>query len=215
MNMKKLVILGAGGFGREVHAWLLDIMKTREDLSIVGFLDDNADRFRGLSDMPPVVGSFRSYSLSPDEFLVCAVGDPTVKIKAWHHWKAQGANFFTLIHPTALIQKDVEIGEGCVICPMASVASGSKLDFLVALNVLARVDEGVRIGAASTLSGHVFVGRNARLGEGAFLSSQAVVEENVCVGVRSKIGAGSVARTNVAEGATVFGVPARQIAGFN
>jgi sugar O-acyltransferase (sialic acid O-acetyltransferase NeuD family) len=213
--MKKLLILGAGGFGREVHAWLIDLMRKREDLAIVGFLDDNRDRFHGMTEMPPVVGKFNNYSIASDELLVCAVGDPLVKLEVWKHWKAQGASFFTLVHPTASIDPSAEIGEGCVLCPMASVGAQAKLGPLVALNVLSNVGAGAQIGTACTLSGHARVGRDAKVGEAAFLSSQAVVGNGVLVGAHAKIGAGTLANADVAAGATIFGVPARQIAGFN
>jgi sugar O-acyltransferase (sialic acid O-acetyltransferase NeuD family) len=212
--MINLVILGAGGFGREVLCWAEDVVRTRTDLRISGFLDDNQKIFQGKPEMPPIIGGFRDYTLKPNDQLVCAVGDPKVKAEIYAHWKMKGATFFTLIHPTVVVGRRVNIGEGCVVCPYVVLTSDVTLGSIVTLNIHCTVGHDAQIGTASTLSAHSDVTGYAYLADGVFLGSHAVITPKIQVGRYSKIGAGSMVVANVKPGATMLGVPARQIAGF-
>ena len=55
--MKKLYIVGAGGFGREVYAWVKQHPEFNKSWTLEGFLDDNADalmRFGNFSSVAPL-----------------------------------------------------------------------------------------------------------------------------------------------------------------
>ena len=214
LTMINLLIVGAGGFGREVLCWAEDLARVRKDIRISGFLDDNPKNFANKPDMPPIVGGFRNHNIQPNEQLICAVGDPKVKIEVFAHWKKRGAKFFTLVHPSAIIGRRVEIGEGCIICPNVVLTTDITLGAVVTININSTVGHDAKIDTGSTLSAHTDVTGYASLAEGVFLGSHAVVAPKVKVGSYAKIGAGSVVFANVNRGATMLGVPARQIAGF-
>ncbi|MCC6200873.1 MAG: acetyltransferase [Moraxellaceae bacterium] len=212
--MKNIVILGAGGFGREVHAWLQHYAQAGNEVSIKGFLDDNAAALDGIVGLPPIIGGMRDYSLVPGDILLSALGGPRLKLELYEYWKAKGAFFMTLIHPTAVIGQRVEIGEGSVLCPGVIVTADVAIGNMVTLNAASSVGHDAVIGDGCTLSGHADVTGYAQLGSGCFLGSHAVVTPNMRVGANAIVGAGSVVVRNVPDGATVFGVPAKQIAGF-
>jgi len=212
--MKNIVILGAGGFGREVHAWLLHHAEACGEVNIKGFLDDNAEALSGIEGMPSVIGGMRDYDLVSDDLLLCALGSPRAKLEIYEYWKSHGASFMTLIHPTAVVGQRVVIGEGSVLCPGVIVTSDISIGKMVTLNAAATVGHDVVIGDGCTLSGHADVTGYARLKRGSFLGSHAVVAPKACVGENAVVGAGSVVIRNVPDGATVFGVPAKQITGF-
>lgn len=210
-----VVILGAGGFAREVHSWLLDCARAGSSLTIKGFLDDNAAALAGYEGLPPIIGGLRDFSLGMNDRLVFALGSPALKIELYAYWKARGASFLTVVHPTAVVGERVTIGEGCVLCPGVIATTDICVGNAVTLNAACSVGHDAVIGDGCTICGHADVTGFAQIGKGSFLGSHAVISPSTVVGTNCVVGAGSVVIRNVPDGATVFGIPAKQIAGFN
>ena len=213
--MKKIVIVGAGGLGREVLAWLLDLVGPDSGHKIAGFLDANPsvlDKF----DCPyPILGDPGDYIPEADELFICALGNPKTKKNVCSKLRDRGALFFTLIHPSAVVGPRCVLGEGVVICPGAILTTDITVGEFAMINAQATIGHDAIIGAWSTISGHADVTGFAKLGEGVFLGSHASVLPSAQVGDYAIVGAGSVVVRRVKPNVTVFGVPAKQIAGFN
>jgi sugar O-acyltransferase (sialic acid O-acetyltransferase NeuD family) len=218
--IKNLVILGAGGFGREVHAWLLDSIRngdcqpTNEVVwKIAGFIDDvsNApDIFPGL---PPILSKIDEYQPDPNSYLVCAIADPAAKKLLSNKLLLKGAQFFTLIHPSAIVGTNVTVGKGTVICPFTVLSTDLVVGDFVTINSGCTIGHDSVIADYCTLSGHCDITGGVKLQEGAFLGSHAAIIPKVTVGEYAVVGAGSVVIRKVAPGVTVFGVPAKRISG--
>ena len=210
-KVQRLLIVGAGGFGREVLNWAMDLEVTQPGWRIGGFLDANADALNGYETDVPILGDPAHFEPAATDCFVCALGNPDTKRYAIARLLGLGARFVTLIHPTATIGKRVFIGDGCVVCPQAVVTADARLGRNVVLNLAATVGHDVEIGDWSTMSCHVDVTGKAIVGASVFAGSHACILPGVKVGDRAIIGAGSVVTRNVSAGTTVFGVPARTI----
>ena len=101
--MKNIVIIGAGGFGREVLQWIKDINKVKPTWNIVGFLDDDLKALEGFVCDYKVVGTIQDWQPKESERFVMAVANPKTKQVIAENMKAKGAIFTSLIHPTAHI----------------------------------------------------------------------------------------------------------------
>lgn len=152
--MNRLLIVGAGGFGREVLCWLLDIPEEERDWEIAGFLDVNPLALKGYACSYPIWSDLLKFDLKEDDRLVCAIGDPKTKLRLCGELKKHGGKFFTLIHKTAIVGMRCKIGEGCVICPGAVITTDVTIGNFVTINVHATVGHDSVIGDGSTLSGH-------------------------------------------------------------
>lgn len=205
--MKNIYIVGAGGFGRELHGWLHSPGGLPSGWSIAGFLDDVVPG--PIAGLP--VHATASFKPGAADGLLLAIGKPSVKKTIFNNLKARGALFVTYVHPSAMVAASARLGEGCVLCPGALVSNAAVLEDAVSLNAYGTVGHDVRIGAFSTLSSHVDITGGAILGEGVFLGSHACIVPKVLVGNYATVGAGSVAVRKVADGTTVFGVPAKKI----
>lgn len=212
--MNRLLIIGAGGFGREVFNWANDVPLKNRDWEIGGFLDANPVALDGYDCNSPIRANPLTYLPRQGDCFICAIGHPATKLRVCRHLKEHGAQFITLIHPTAVIGSRCSIGEGCIFCPGAVVTTDVKISDFVTVNAQATIGHDVVIGEGCTLSGHVDITGFVSLGEGVFLGSHAVVLPNAKVGNYAIVGAGSVVLKKVKPGATVMGVPAKQIAGF-
>lgn len=213
MNIKTLLIVGAGGFGREVHAWLVDWIEQNEGWRIGGFINDGPGSVARFGHYPDVVSSVDDYQPQPDEYLVCAIGKPSDRRMVVEKLLARGAEFFTLIHPTAVIGENVSIGRGSVICPTCVLSADIEIGAFVNINIGCVVGHDATLGDFCTLSAHCVITGACVLEEEVFMGTHASLIPKVRAGKQSVIGSASVAVRNVAAGTTVFGVPAKRISG--
>lgn len=212
--MQRLIIVGAGGFGREALGWAQAIPHEQRRWEMVGFLDSNPQALAGLAAPYPIIGDPLTYVPTDVDVFLCAIGDPAAKLHVCRSLRTRGAHFITFIHPTAVVGPDCVIGEGSVLCPGAVVTTNVTLGRFVVLNLSATVGHDATLGDGCTLNCHADVSGRATLGDGVFMGSHALVLPHAIVGDHAVIGAGSVVLRKVRARATVMGVPAKQIAGF-
>lgn len=210
---KRLLIIGAGGFGREVLAWAEDVQQSEPgvDWQVGGFLDSNPEALAGFAVGLPIVGDPQSYQPEEDDRFICAIGDPQTKLEVCHLLRGRGARFINLIHPTATIGARCRFGEGIILCPKTILTVDVSIEDFVTLNCHAGVGHDAVVGEGSTLGAFCDVTGGATLGRAVYMGSHAVVAPRVRVGAGTLIGAGSVAIRRTRERTSVIGVPAKRI----
>lgn len=206
---RQLYIVGAGGFGREVCNWLLALPEAGRDWEIAGFLDDDPAALDGFDYAPGVVGSPRQWTPGAGEVFVCGIGRLDMKKAVCGRLLEQGADFMTLVHPTALVGRGVRLGPGVVICPRVTLTCDIEVGEMAIINCHSTVGHDVRIGAWSTISGNCDLTGCSSVGEGVFMGSGARVIPGKSVGDGAVVGAGAVVIRPVEAGDRVFGNPAR------
>ena len=207
--MKDVFIAGAGGFGRELVAWATDHPDCGREWRLAGFLDDNPEALAGYRYPLSVVGGIADYEPGKNELLLCGLGVPAVKERLCPELIRRGAVFLTLVHPRAVVGRNVELGAGTVVCPGAVLTSDIQAGELVLFNNLSSAGHDVRVGAYSTLSCHVDLTGYVEIGRGVMVGSHASILPKVTVGDGAFVGAGSVVLNPVGAGQHVFGSPAR------
>lgn len=209
--MRRLLIIGAGGFGREVLKWALDIQDTQNDWGIGGFLDNSVDPLRDYPCGFPVLGDAQSFSPGENDVFTCAIGDPIARLRICRSLRERGASFATLIHPTAIIGPRCSLGEGCILCPYTLLTTDVTVGDFVIFNGSSGAGHDAVIGSGCTISPLCAVTGFARLGEGVFLGSHVAVLPHAVVGDYARVGAGSVVLREVKPRTTVMGMPARVV----
>jgi sugar O-acyltransferase (sialic acid O-acetyltransferase NeuD family) len=209
--VKKILIVGAGGFGREVYNWILDSREKYPDWEVKGFLDDNKEALKKYKYDIPVVESIRDYHPKENEFLVIGIGVPKIKKTVVESLLARGAHFLSLIHRSSIVGANVALGKGCVLCPNSVLTCDINLGDFVTVNCFSDAGHDVSIGSFTTLSCHVDITGFAKIGNAVLLGSKASVLPGVSVEDYATIGAGSVVVHKVKKGNTVFGNPAKVI----
>ncbi|MBM3883666.1 MAG: transferase [Verrucomicrobia bacterium] len=207
----KLLIVGAGGLGREVLAWALARQEASGDWEVGGFLDANPRAIEGTGCGLPILGDPSGFRPSPDHRFVGAVGDPATRLGLCEELRRRGARFVSVIHPSALVGESSRVGEGAVICPGAIVSVNATIGDFVVLNMNATVGHDAVIGAGCTIGCHADVTGTVSLARGVLLGNHATVLPGVVVGDYAVVGAGSVVVRNVAARTTVIGVPGRTL----
>ena len=116
---KRLLIIGAGGLGREVFSYIHS--HPSADYSLAGFLNDDPDALATF-DLPfGIVGPIKDYQPKPDEVLLPAIGNPGTKLTLCRDLQQRGAQFANYIHPSAIVGYAVKLGTGIFVFPGAII----------------------------------------------------------------------------------------------
>jgi sugar O-acyltransferase (sialic acid O-acetyltransferase NeuD family) len=207
--MPQLYIVGAGGFGRELYGWIRDLPAWGRDWEFAGFLDDNLSALDGCDYDVKVVASLKDFIPTPGQKFACGIGNVALKQKVCGSLLERGAEFTTLVHPTAIIGANVALGSGTVVCPRVTLTCDIQIGAMVMINLHSTVGHDAGIGPWSTLSAHCDLTGGVRVGAGVFLGSGARILPGKSVGDGAVVGAGSVVIRDVKPGDSVFGNPAR------
>ena len=121
-EQKKLYIVGAGGFGREILQWAKDVNRKNRCWNIMGFLSDDKFKLDNIECDYSIVGGVKDWIPEIDDEYLIAIGEPSDKLKVVNMLKEKGAKFVTLIHPEAHVSEFTSIGEGSIICPNAEIS---------------------------------------------------------------------------------------------
>ena len=207
--MNKIIIVGAGGFGREAVDIINAINKQSLQWEILGFIDDNLEALDGVKCKYRIIGKISEWQPMDDQFFVIGIASPQTKEKVANLLIGRGAKFVTLVHPAALISEEAEIGEGCVIGGRSSIGDCAVIGRFV--NVAgSMIGQDSIIGDFSTTTGFTNIA-SAYLGKRVMVGSHAVVLHHIKIGDDATIAAGSIVVRNVKTGITVMGYPAKKI----
>jgi len=205
--MKDLIIVCAGGFGKEALSIAERMNEKNPQWNILGFIDDTKEIgeeiFRGYK----VLGNIKDWQPKPNEYFAIGMAKPQAKEKLYNIIHSKGGKFATLIHPSLNIPRETVIGEGCII-------SLGWIGINVTLGKCVHI-AGSMIGEAviddfSTTTGFTNIA-GATIGKRVFVGSHAVVLNGKKVGDDATIGAGSIVFNNVKTNTTVIGNPAKKI----
>jgi acetyltransferase EpsM len=206
---KPLVIVGAGGHGREVLGILLRDGKGHE---VAGFVDDD-DQLQGAeADSKLVLGQVEWMTEHASEYrAVVAIGDNWVRKQVATALSAAGVAFATVVARDAIISPFATVGEGAMIFSGVVVNTGAIIGAHAILNLHATASHDTHVGAHAHLAGGVRLAGGSSVGEGCELGAGAVVNPGIKVGDWAVIGSGAAVVSDIPSNAVAVGVPAKVI----
>lgn len=210
-SLKDLIIVGGGGFGRELLQWCKDVNDIEHKWNIKGFIDDNESALCDYDCDYGIIGTIKDWQPSEDEEFVIALGFPAVKQKVIQSLSKRGAAIVSLIHPDAHIGGFCKIGKGCIIYPDTRITVNVTIGDYVTILSQNFIGHDAVIGNYSTLFGGCAVNGHVVIGERTLLNNHASTVPSIKIGNDVNVGAGSFVVSNVRDGRHVFGNPARKI----
>lgn len=212
-NIKKLILVGASGFGREV-AWLVERINAEGlEWDIVGFLDDDPNLNNEIVNGYKVLGKIEDSVKYKDAYFVCCVGSSEIRKKIIDKLKSLNSDisFATLIDPSVIRSSLVKIGEGSIICAGTILTVNIEIANHVIINLDctighdAKLNNFVTIYPSANISGQVLIEECTEIGTGTQIIQSKKVGENTI------IGAGSVVVSDINKNLTAVGVPCTPI----
>jgi sugar O-acyltransferase (sialic acid O-acetyltransferase NeuD family) len=210
MAPKRIILIGGGGFCRELIDAVADCYEAGTLPSLGGYIDDNGEVLAPYGYDLPWLGSTEDYAPKPGDGFIMAVGSPKGKRAVHGRLQVRGATDFPrLIHPTAKIARTAEIAEGVLILFNSASGPNSRVDRYVTINTGSGLGHDASIGEFATLSSKVDITGNVKVGRDAMIGSNAVFVPGVKVGDGATVGAGSVVYRSVRAGTTVYAPAAK------
>lgn len=212
---KRLIIISAGAFGREVRdiSEGIQLQQGKEvPWAFAGFLDDRIDILKDKNAAEAVIlGAPSDYQPQESDLFICAIGDPKVRREYADMIRAKGGKFATLIEPWSRVGRGAHIGDGCLIGPFCAVSCDLSIGADTVITAHVTIGHDVTVGRSCHIGAYAFIGGGAELGDEVTLHPHAVVLPGVRIGNGCTVGAGAVAVSEIRAGTTVFGSPARPV----
>jgi len=212
MSERKVVIVGGGVFGREVHNLGLDIYSPHSaDISFPGYVDQT-EHPRTSANLPYLGNDDWLLSQhNPKLSYVLALGNPGLREKVGKKLQPATASPFSLIHPTVLQAPGLVHGPGLIACAGVIMTTDIELGKFVVINLHCSIGHDCRLGDYVSLHPGVRLSGGVSIGKGCEIGSGAVILPGVRIGQNCRIGAGAVVNKDCEEGKTYVGVPAREL----
>ncbi|MBX2894274.1 MAG: acetyltransferase [Cyclobacteriaceae bacterium] len=207
--MNKIAIIGAGGLGKEILVLIHQINTLKPMWNVVGFYDDWHPVGKSIA-AHLVIGKVSE--LNKVDFplhVVVAIADPVIKSRVVSQINNVNISFPTLIHPTATIGMNVQLGVGSVITAGCHLTIDIKIGEHVLVNLSSTIGHDAFIGSYSSIMPGVHISGFVEIEKLVLVGTGASILQNIQIGEGARIGAGAIVTKPVAQHSTVMGVPAR------
>lgn len=216
-KIKNLVIIGNGGFGREVLELIRDINKSSSEYNILGFINNDVSSFGSYCNEVAVLGNeswIENYLLTHEELYVAiGIGSPQIKRKIVSSLEHLGnkIKYPNLVHPSVIRGNYISLGVGNVITAGNILTCNITLGNHNMINLSCTVGHDSVFENFSVVSPRSVISGNTAIKEGAYLGTGCTIIEKKTIGRWSVVGGAALVNKDVPDNSTVVGVPASVI----
>jgi len=205
-SKNKLLIIGASGHGKVVA----DIASRMNRWQSIVFLDDD-ENIKASMGIDVIGKSNDAFKYISDYNVFVAIGNNKTREKFQRQLETAGANIPTLIHPSAIMGKKVEVGAGTAVMAGVVINCCSMIGKGCIINTGVTIDHDNVIEDYVHISPGVHLAGTVGIGKGTWLGIGSIVSNNVNITSDCMVGAGAVVVKDIKEAGTYVGVPARRI----
>jgi sugar O-acyltransferase (sialic acid O-acetyltransferase NeuD family) len=209
--MKNIIIIGAGGVGREVSLIIEKINKLKATWNLIGFIDDNINSWNKIINGYQIIGGMDLLETLPlDTYVVIAIANYNLKKKIVNKINNK-FKFATIIDPKVYIHDYMTIGEGTIIYEGAIITANIQVGNHVIISPKCGVGHDSIIKDYVSLLWNVNISGNDVIEEGVMMGSGSTIIQGKKIGKGSIIGAGAVVIDDIDSFTTAVGVPAKVV----
>jgi len=211
-------VIGAGRHATEIYSYIRDLSAADPRLRLLGFIDEHK---------PPgpwfgteIIGNFDDLRHRKHQSCRYITSTGNNQLRREFVEKAEALTRpkllpWSLIHPSSVIGRDVQIGMGTCVAPGGIITTRVRIGRHCILNVNASVSHDCTIGDFVNINPGAVVAGTVRIGDGCYIGAGATVVDEVTIGEWSVIGAGAVVIDDIPPNVTAVGVPAKIIKQHN
>jgi sugar O-acyltransferase (sialic acid O-acetyltransferase NeuD family) len=200
-----LLLIGASGLAREVLAAGIT--------GVTGILDDDVNLHGTEIDGLPVLGPLTAAIDRPEQLLIC-VGPSAGRrniVRRFAKFGVDTERYATYAARSARIGSSSDVGPGSILLDGVVVTAAARLGAHVVVMPNCVITHDDRLDEYATLAAGVSLGGNVHVREAAYIGMNASVRQGRIIGEAATVGMGAVVLSDVPDGQTWVGVPARQL----
>lgn len=209
MKNKKILIAGTGGFAKEVLCLIddLGLLDKVEAFIEPDFIFENYSKPFSIHGIP--VKPY-SYLKQKKHLVTVAIGESKIREKVVKEQLPANTNYVTLIHPTAVISRWNQIGEGAIICAGTIITCDVTIGKFAHLNLQTTIGHDCVIGDYFTTAPNVNISGNCSIDKHVYFGTASVIKQGLSVAKNTTIGMGAIVTKCIQdEGHTFVGNPAK------
>lgn len=206
---KNIILVGSGGLASEIIGYIKDIIQIQKlnrnnDIRLLGISDDYCDpsSFQELDGIK-FLGREKDIKESENNYFLISSGKAKYRKESYLNLKKYNRNIYTLIHPSAYIANNAEIGEGSIICPNVIINSKSDVGKASLINVFSSVGHHSKVGNFTVLSPYCSMSGYSSVGESSFLGTRATVFPKIKLGDSCIVDSHTYVKSNVEDNTIV------------
>ena len=191
---EKYVLVGSGGHSRVIHELAC---KCNIDISFISVRDDTKEIPNYYSKLKVLTDNevFMQYSPESTKILL-GIGhmpNDNKRKETYLKYKEKGYKFPAMIHPSAIVPKDVILNEGCQIMSGVILQSGVTIGENTIINTRSSIDHDVTIGAYShvapgvTICGNTTISNDVFIGAGTTIINSINIKDNTIINAGTTI----------------------------
>lgn len=190
--MQDIIIVGAGGMGREVLAVLKNINTVMPTWNILGFADDGKQAGEEVNGIKVLGGVEYLNTITLKTACCIAISLPKIRKQLKEKITNNNVFFPTIIHPSVVIsdKEFVSIGEGCLLLINTVFTTNISIGDFVIVNAGAIINHDAVINSFSTIMPGVNISTGAKVGEGCYIGTGSKISkpETILAGESLKAG---------------------------
>lgn len=194
---EQVIIIGASGHGKVIA----DII-TKSGDTVVGFLDDDLSKEN-------VLGAVCDCVKYPDKKFIIGIGNNAIRKTIAKNYSC--LDYYTAIHPNAVIAENVSIGKGTAVMANAVINTGSKIGAHCIINTSSVVEHDNMIEDYAHISPGAVLCGTVKIGNSTHIGANATVRNNISICEDCVIGCGGVVVEDITKSSTYVGVPVREL----
>lgn len=208
--MQKIIVLGGGGHAKV----LIDLIKIKGNLEIVGILDTQLEKGTKVLDVPVlgkdnILADIFNNGVNTACIGIGGIKDNNIRSRLFDTTKNIGFEIPSLIHPNSFISRESTVAEGVQVMAGAVIQTNSFIDENSIINTGSTIDHDCVVGKNTHICPGVVIGGGATIGDASFIGAGSTIIQGVKIGNNSVVGAGAVVTNDVSDGLRVKGVPAK------
>ncbi len=206
IDMKDVIIIGAGGHGAEIDEYIQfnQLNAGQKEFSVIGFLDDDQKNYSKYRLSAPLLGGISNHTIKPDSYYVIGIANLKYRRFFIDDFVSRGASFTTVIHCNAYISPSAKVGVGVVIGPYANLGPNVTIGDFTLINSRCSIGHDTVIGKYNFISPNVCFSGFSEVGDENLFGINAATIPRVKIGNGNRIMAGMVLDKNIGDESTVF-----------
>lgn len=209
--MNNIVIVGNGGFAREVKWLIEECNKIKKEWNLIGWI--STQEKGTIVDGLPIVGDDQwLIEYSEPISAVIAIGNGALRKRLVQSYRVnKNISFPNIVAPNVILNKRIKMGQGCIITFQSTFTVDIEIGNFIISNLACTVGHDCKIGNYTTLYPGAHVSGGVTLGECSSVGTGASIIQGCSIGENTFIGAGAVVVKNIPSNCTAVGVPAKVV----